>query len=192
MVCDTIIMQSGAYLDCIILEIDNENITYTDCPPSDHKFKIPVTKIKHYNKQERPEVIDSESETERVTDPESLNEEYELRKAKGIKLFLISLIFLFTFGLGILCAIFLFEIAGAVIIIGSLIIGYPVLANAAKNLKIAQLLKPEEFIKSKIDGLFVLIILGMMLFGSIPFLIPFFIAWLIILKLAKKEVNLIK
>lgn len=196
-VCDTILLKSGAIIDCTILAIDSDNITYSECPPTENVFLIPTEKVNRYNKLTKITLDsktknDTKSEQIDAIDTGSIDEEYAAHIKQAKKLFLISLIFLAPFSFGIFLALNGVELLAIILVAASLVFGYPILGNAVKNMRIAKLLKPENFSYSNINLLYTIMILGMMLFGSVPFLIPFFIAWLIVSKLAAKEADRIE
>jgi hypothetical protein len=197
--CDTIITASRTII-CTIKKIDDKEITFGYCPENGNLFVIRKEDVKYYSGQpvEKTETI-SESNVPVEEDTLSQQEEplpvvhttegeWVRHKTLGKNYFLRSLICLGVFGLGLVLFFLVgVEVLGLALVAFSFLIGYTFLAVAAYHSRIYKMLEPKKFANdSSAKAIHTLTILGMLLFGCFPFLIPFAIVWGIVRSESKK------
>lgn len=200
--CDTIITVSRTII-CTIKKIDDKEITFGYCPENGNLFVIRKEDVKYYSGQpvEKTETI-SESNVPVEEDTLSQQEEplpvvhttegeWLRHKTLGKNYFLRSLICLGVFGLGlVLFFMFGIEVLGLALVAFSFLIGYTFLAVAAYHSRVYKILEPKKFANdSSAKAIHTLTILGMLLFGCFPFLIPFAIVLGIVKSQSKKATN---
>jgi len=113
------------------------------------------------------------------------SDQYLKHKKSAKSYFLASLICLVLFAIGIVFLVIAIStgifMLGAFLTFFSFLVGYVLLSISAFHSKIYKRLEPKKFENDpSAITVHTLVILGMLLFGSIPFLIPFGIAWILV------------